>query len=28
VRLALPDGITVTNREVNVSIEVKKKTTN
>jgi YbbR domain-containing protein len=28
VRLALPDGITVTNREVNVSIEVKKKSSN
>ena len=28
VKLALPDGITVTNKEVNVSIEIKKKTTN
>ena len=28
VKLALPDGITVTNREVNVSIEVKKKSSN
>ena len=28
VKLALPDGITVTSREVNVSIEVKKKSSN